>query len=420
LAINGGALIINVFVSGVGGFAFWIMAARSAPPAVVAHASAMITSMLGVVTLSQQSLVVNIPILLAGSPRPRRLARQAYIAAFAVTAISALLYLVLGTRIASGLDYLRDLRLAIVFFVGCAMWSIFSLQDAVLTGVRRGRLVLLENTTWAICRLVFLLALPLAGVELGIGWLVATWLVPASLLVLAITFYLFVRQQSPLAEPLGSHTIERRALFSFLGVEHLGSITNGLVQIVIPAVALTALGARAAAPFLAAYSLIVVTEVALGAFSGAFAVEVRRHGRASRKLIVFTCALFGGVSVVAIVAAHFYSSDLMALFGHEYRAPGGSVLAILVLGLPASSIRLMGSTANRLRRAGWRNLAQQVSYCIALFVGFGLAHVDTGRELAVCLVVARYIAAAVAVQNLNKVRTMRSRTAPTTVEPSAV
>src|SRR3954453_8076891 len=87
LAINGGALIINVSASGVGGFLFWIIAARSAEPGDVARASAMVTSMLGVITLSQQSLVVNLPILIAGSPRPRRLAGHAYLAALAITVV---------------------------------------------------------------------------------------------------------------------------------------------------------------------------------------------------------------------------------------------------------------------------------------------------------------------------------------------
>ena len=46
IEINGGALMLNVFVSGIGGFVFWIVAARAAEPAVVAQASAMITSIL--------------------------------------------------------------------------------------------------------------------------------------------------------------------------------------------------------------------------------------------------------------------------------------------------------------------------------------------------------------------------------------
>src|SRR4051812_24026291 len=192
LAINGGALMMNVFVSGIGGFAFWIIAARSADPAVVARASAMVTSIIGVTTLSQQSLVLNVPILIAGSPRPRQIAGRAYLAALAITLVTSVLYLAIATRVASGLTYLKDGRLALVFVSGAVMWSIFSLQDAVLTGVRRGRTVLLENMLWSCSRLVLVIALPLIGLEVGVGWLVGTWLIPASLLVAAISFYLFV------------------------------------------------------------------------------------------------------------------------------------------------------------------------------------------------------------------------------------
>jgi O-antigen/teichoic acid export membrane protein len=166
--------------------------------------------------------------------------------------------------------------------------------------------------------------------------------------------------------------------------------------------------------------LLIVTEVAMGTFSGAFAVEVRRHGHASRNLIAFTCALLGTVCFVAIVGAQFFGDNVMALFGHEYRKPGGAILAILVLGLPASSLRSISSAANRLRRAGWRNFAQHGTYCAALLVGFTLVHIETGRSLAVCLVIARYVSAAVSLQNLNNLRSTRAGSTEAQVEPSAV
>jgi O-antigen/teichoic acid export membrane protein len=420
LAVNGGALIVNVFVSGIGGFAFWIIAARSVEPASVAQATAMITSILGVVSVSQQSLVVNLPILIAGSPRPRRLAGRTYIGALSLTALSALIYLVFGTRFASGLDYLRDVRLSVVFALGCIIWSIFALQDAVLTGVRKGKLVLLENTVWSGCRLILVLTLPLIGLELGVGWVVSMWLVPATILVGIVTYYLFITPTSPLRHPLGTIELHRRALFSFLAVEHLVAVTNGVAQIVVPAVALTALGATSAAPFLAAFQFLIVIEVAMGTFAGAFAVEVRRQGHASRKLIALTCGLLGGLSLAAIVGAQFFGKDFMALFGPAYREPGGEVLAILVLGLPASSIRLVAGAGNRLYRAGWRNFAQQGSYCAALFLGFAVIDIESGRSLAICLVFARLVAAVVSIQNLNNFRSVRARAAAARADAAAV
>ena len=58
---NGLPLAMNVLAAGLGGFLFWIVTARSAEPAVVAHATAMVASMFGVAQLSQQHLIDNVP-----------------------------------------------------------------------------------------------------------------------------------------------------------------------------------------------------------------------------------------------------------------------------------------------------------------------------------------------------------------------
>jgi hypothetical protein len=400
LAVNGGALIVNVITGGVTGFVFWIVVARAVEPDVVAEATAMVTTMLSIVTLSQTSLAVNVPVLIAAARRPRRLAAFAYGGAAAMTACGALLYVIVAPRLASGLEYLRDPRLFVVFVLGCLIWSPFALQDAVMTGLRRGRFVLLENSLWGMVRLGAAVILPAIGVQLGIGWIVAAWIVPAAVLVLFVSYLLFVRPSSPLAGPLGDHQFDKRELISFLGVEQLASVTGGLVALAVPAYALTALGATPAAPFLAAYSFIVVAEAAMGSFSSAFAVELRRNERSSRNLITMTCLLLGAFSFGTILLAQFFADDFMSLFGSEYRGPGGAVLAILVLGLPARCVWMLSSAANRIRGDGWKNFAQTVGYSATLFAGFALIPSPTVRSLAVCLVVARYVAAGISIRNL--------------------
>src|SRR5205823_1687220 len=119
-------------------------------------------------------------------------AGRAYLAALSITLVTSALFLAIGTRVASGLTYLNGTRLAAIFVFGAVMWSIFSLQDAVLTGVRRGRTVLLENMLWSSARLLLVIALPLIGLQVGVGWLVGIVLIPASVLVAVITCYLFV------------------------------------------------------------------------------------------------------------------------------------------------------------------------------------------------------------------------------------
>ena len=401
---NGLPLIVNVLAAGVGGFVFWIVTARSVEPAAVAEATAMVASMFGVAQLSQQHLIANLPPLIAASPRPRRLAGNAYVMAAVLTGITALGYVVCGPRVASGLEFLRDTELATLFVVGCLAWSWFSLQDAVLAGVRKGHVVLAENTVWGVTRLLIVICLPVVGLELGTAWIVGSWLLPAVVLVVAVSLYLFVGPQTLLRRPLGTQAFDRRTLLRHMGFEHVTAIINGIATIVVPAVTLSALGASAAAPFLTAYSFILVCENALASFSGAFAVELRRSTRAAAGLVRVTVVLLGAGSLVAIVAAVLFADDLMALFGAEYREPGGAVLTVLVLGLPARSIWLVASAINRVNAAGLRNLVQQLVFTAVLVAALFVVDVQSATAIAWCVVAARFAAAAVSVVDVLTLR----------------
>src|SRR3954454_10089521 len=250
LIANGVPLIVNVLGAGVAGFVFWIVTARSVDPSVVAQATAMVASMFGVAQLSQQHLIVNVPPLIAASPHPRRVAGRAYALAAGLTAITALGYAVIGPRVASGLAFLGQDRLGALFVIGCLAWSWFSLQDAVLAGVRKGHVVLAENTAWGVARLAIVALIPIAGLDLSVAWIVGSWLLPAVALVVAVTWYLFAGPHAVLSTPLGDHTYDRRTLLTYMGLEHLTAIANGIATIVLPAVALSMLGAGPAATLL--------------------------------------------------------------------------------------------------------------------------------------------------------------------------
>ena len=318
--------MMNVLTTGVTGLVFWIIVARSVAPAVIAQSSAMVTQMLTVVTLSQQGLAANVPVLIAGARNPRRIAGHAYAAALLLSSTGAILFVTVAPRVASGLRYLQRPELTLLFVAGCVVWSIFSLQDAVLVGLMRSKVVLAENASWGVVRLIVVVSLPLLGVTLSVAWIVAAWVVPATALVTVISYFLFGRASSPLRRPRGDHRFDKRKLVAFLGVEQLGAFTGGLIGLSIPAVALTVLGARAAAPFLAAYSIVLVSENSMGSVAQTFAVEVRRNGGASRKVVAFMFLLMGGFSLFVIVVAQLFGENVMGLFGGEYR---DSVAAIL-------------------------------------------------------------------------------------------
>jgi O-antigen/teichoic acid export membrane protein len=407
LAVNGGALIVNVLASGVLGFVFWVAAARLAEPDTVSRASAAVTAIIAVVSLAQQNFVLTLPSLLAVSPEPKRLVTTTYRVALGVTALAAPVYVIAGPRLAHGLDFLRDWRLGGAFVLVSLVWCIFSLQDAVLTGVRRAGIVLGENTLWGSLRLVVMGLAWLVGIRLGVGWIIASWAIPATVLVAAVSWYLFASGRSPLAHPLGTHVFARRKFLAYMGAEYASSVLSSVVALVCSAYTLTTLGADAAAAPLVAASLVLVVEGALSSFGQALAVEASRAGADStrrRNLLGVTVLFLGGASILAVGGAWIAGEHVMGILGADYRAAGGQALAILMLSVPARALTFVSNADNRIRGEGGRNLLQQVVACVVVFaLLFGLRP-DTVASICWVLVAMRVAAAALGAVHLNQGR----------------
>jgi hypothetical protein len=405
LAVNGGALIANVFVSGLTGLFFWVLAARVAPPEVVGNASAMITAVMAVVSLTQQSFVLTLPSLLAVSPNPRRMASRTYALALGLTALAAPIYVLAGPVFADGLEYLRDWHIGLAFIAGACAWCVFSLQDAVLTGVRKGAVVLLENGVWGIARLAIVVAVWAAGIELGVGWLLTAWLLPAAVLVAVVTRYLFANDRSPLVAAGATRSFGRRRLLSFLGAEYASSVLGSAMQLVGGAYALTLLGAREAAPLLTAAALVLVVEGSVASFAQALAVEATKDdcdAERRRNLLRLTALFILGVSTVAVTAGFVAGDQIMGMLGPHYRETGGPALAILMLCVLPRGIIVVSNADNRLRGEGGRNLLQQ-GVAAATFFGLLLSGtIDSMVALAWALVAARVAASVVAAFQLRR------------------
>jgi O-antigen/teichoic acid export membrane protein len=409
LAVNGGALIVNVLASGVLGFVFWVVAARMAEPDTVSHASTAVTAILAVVSLAQQNFVLTLPALLAVSPEPKRLVRTTYGIALAATAVVAPTYVLAGPRLASGLDFLREWHLAVGFCAVALIWCLFSLQDAVLTGIRRSTVVLGENTLWGVLRLAVLAVAWVAGVHLGAGWIVASWAVPAGALVLAVNWYLFRGPSSPLASPLGTQSFSRQRMLRFMGTEYLASVLSSVVALVSGAYTLTALGADAAAPVIVAATLVLVAENALSSFGQALAVEASRadgdgDGSRRRNLLLMTVGFLGAASIIAIGGALVAGELLMSMLGSHYREAGGLALMILVLCVPPRAVALVSNADNRIRGEGGRNLVQQVVGAVVCFALLLLLRPDTVASICWVVVAMRVATAVVAAAHLNRGR----------------
>src|SRR5207237_3552292 len=76
------------------------------------------------------------------------------------------------------------------FVVATMGWSLLALQDGVLTGLRQTVWVPIENTIFAVAKIVLLAAFALSLAEYGIF---ASWTIPAVLSIIPVNLLIFRR-----------------------------------------------------------------------------------------------------------------------------------------------------------------------------------------------------------------------------------
>ena len=144
-------MLSNVLTSGLG-IVYWALAARLYSADAVGRNSALISSMTFLAWVSQLNLrsALNRFIPEAGE-RTSRLIGYAYLATLPVTVVVGIAFFAImsATSPGSAQADLAMMPLAVAgFIVTTAAWSIFNMQDGVLTGLRQALVVPVENSTF--------------------------------------------------------------------------------------------------------------------------------------------------------------------------------------------------------------------------------------------------------------------------------
>lgn len=189
---NAYALMTNTVVTGLLGLAYWLLAARHYSTADVGRASAAYSAMNLLAGVTALSLIGAMARFIPRSGRRTgALIKRGYAASAASAVIGAVLFLLLVVgRPGSSYAELAGLRAGAIF-TGCVVvWSLFTLQDGALIGLRSARWVAIENALFGIAKIGLLL--PLAAIIPHTG-LYVSWMVPAVLAVPAVNFLIFGR-----------------------------------------------------------------------------------------------------------------------------------------------------------------------------------------------------------------------------------
>lgn len=231
---NAYALMLNTGVSGLLGLGFWLVAARYYTESAVGQGSAAIAAMkllAGVTAVTLTGALARfIPV--AGRTT-RRLVLGTYAGSSVVVAVAATVFLLTLDLWGPSYRFLHGTLNGLGFVLAVVAWSLLTLQDGVLTGLRSALWVPVGNLAFSSVKLgllvVFAVAVPTAGVFVS-------WVAAIAVSVLPLGWLVFRRlvPRHVRLTPRGARPPSLREMGRFLAGDCTGSLFSLAVVFLVP------------------------------------------------------------------------------------------------------------------------------------------------------------------------------------------
>ncbi len=332
MLINAGSLVGTTLVTSGFGFIYWWLAARLFPPRFVGVASAEISVMLLLGTLS----VVGLNTLLIGE-LPRQTGREGSLisAALLLTAgigagTGALFALIAPLLSASFGPLAANVGSVLLFALGVSLTSVALVLDQALIGLLWGGLQLWRNMFFSLVKLcaLFLVSLWLAHAT-GMA-IYNTWTLGNAFSLLALAAIALGQKKWPhgMAHPqwgllhkLGPAALRHHALnLALLAPSQL-----------LPVMITVLLSATANAWFYIAMGIATIILTFSSALTTVLYAEGALRPDMLRQKFRLSLSIAFGVSVVACAVLCSASAQILGLFGHSYAT--GAVWCLRILAL---------------------------------------------------------------------------------------
>lgn len=343
-------LILNTGLNGVLGIGFWAVGTRLFSREIVGASGSLISLMIFLAALSQFNLYQALPrFLQVFGSESRRLVRMSYLACSITAAIGATLVVAVCsvTHWGGVMGSLSPL-LAVVFVVGTSAWTVFVLQDAVLTGLRRAPLVPLENLVFGVAKLGLLFVI---GSGAGRGSIFFSWLLAVPIIAVPLNILLFrvLLPQHERATP--SAPLDRNALRRSLGLEYASALFGQLSSNLLPVLVANILGSVANADFYSAWVIIAALDTVAQNFGISLTVEATRDPRHFRRYLRHAELRVAQMLVPTVVVLAAGAPVVLSLFGSTYSSSASGILRVLLLATAVRAIPILAIGMHRARGA---------------------------------------------------------------------
>jgi O-antigen/teichoic acid export membrane protein len=357
LEFNALALMVSTVATAAIGLLFWAAATRHYPVAEVGRASAVISTAALLSNVSHFNLGnVYARFLPAAGAHTRRFVRQG----LALTAASAL---VVGTGFV--LVWPTDSLFAngterALFPLCVAVLTVFTVQDAVLFGLRAASWIPVKSVLFSLVKLALLIGLARV---LPQGGLVLAWVAPAAVAVVVVVWLLH-RTVMPrhMAAAASRHDLPGpRALAGFAAAEYTTGLMAYLVPLSLPLIIVAKLGTEQNAYFAVPWAISAALNMLTWNIAASLVVEAATDEESTRTLarraLRLSLVVAGGGAVVLLLGAPL----LLRVFGTAYAEQGADLLRLMALAAPATAVTTVYTGVARVRRQVRRVVAVQAA-----------------------------------------------------------
>ncbi len=360
------------------GIVYWLVAARLYPDEVVGVNAALVNSMMFLASVSLLDLMsAMVRFIPNAGQNTRRLVLSAYGASLGMaTLVGALLFIAVAAFGAERWNALNlfpfDVRLGLWFVLSMGIWCVFTLQDSVLTGLRDAVWVPVENTIYAIAKLILLVILAKVTPQYGIY---ISWMLPVAVLILPMNWLIFRRVIPRHVQEAAAHEkpFQLREIVRYIIGNYVGWLFSLSSTRLLPVLVAFWAGASANAYFNLAWQIANSLKLIFTHMIMSLTVEGARSEEDFGTRIVQFLRTLLLLAAPAVLVGVVGSPLVLRLSGSNYVESGSAVLRLMLIAVIPAMITLVYIGVARVkRRVGGIALVQGILSALVLVLSYVL------------------------------------------------